>query len=151
MKVVCITPVGLCRTILAAAVALVLSSAACATNPEPTPGHAAADRLAVAVSVTKPADISANNARDVAGDDLTPLDQSNAEADVQLTRSIRKLLVDDEILGTNAQNVKVVTAGGMVTLRGAVPNADDQTRVEAIANSVAGTGRVVNQLKVIRR
>jgi osmotically-inducible protein OsmY len=149
MKIEFFTPVGLSRTVLAAAVALVLSSPAYATDPEPTTSPAAADR--VTVSEVKPADNSANNARDVAGKALTPLDQSNAEADVEITRSIRKMLVDDESLGTNAQNVKVITAGGMVTLRGAVATADEQARIVAIAKKTAGVDRVVNELEVIQR
>ena len=149
MKTEFATPVGLSRTVLAAAVALVLSSPVYATDPEPTTSLAAADR--VAVSEVKPADNSANNARDVPGEDLTPLDQSNAEADVEITRSIRKMLVDDESLGTNAQNVKVITAGGMVTLRGAVATADEQARIVSIAEKAAGLDHVVNELQVIKR
>jgi osmotically-inducible protein OsmY len=149
MKTEFATPVGLGRTVLAVAVALVLASPVYATVPEPPTGLAVADRAAV--SDAKLADNSAYNARDVAGDDLTPLDQSDAEADVEITRSIRKMLVDDASLGTNAQNVKVITAGGMVTLRGAVATADEQARIVAIAKGAAGVDRVVNELQVIKR
>ena len=61
------------------------------------------------------------------------------------------MLVDDESLGTNAQNVKVITAGGMVTLRGAVATADEQARIVSIAEKAAGLDRVVNELQVIKR
>ena len=104
-----------------------------------------------AVSKTKPADNSAHNAHDVAGDALTPLDQSHAAADVDITRSIRKVLVDDGTLGTNAQNVKVITVDGMVTLRGAVANANEQARIVAIAKEAAGLDHVQDELEVIKR
>lgn len=149
MKTEFATPVGLSRAVLAAAIALVLSNPVHAADPEPTKGQAAAD-LATH-SQTKPADNSANNARDAAGHEVTPLDQSNAESDVELTRSIRKSLVDDETLGTNAQNVKVITVGGMVTLRGPVASAAEQARIVTIANDAAGVDRVVNELEVIKR
>lgn len=149
MRIECATPVGLGRTVLAAAIALVLSSPVYAAGPEPTTSHVAADRAAV--SEPKAADNSAQNARDVAGEDLTPLDQSHAEADVEITRSIRKMLVDDDTLGTNAENVKVITVDGVVTLRGAVANADEQARIVAIAKEAAGVDRVLNELQVIKR
>jgi len=145
----CATPVGLSRTVLAAAIALALSSPLYAADPEPTTTHAAADLAAV--SETKPADNSARNARDAAGDKVTPLDQSHAESDVEMTRSIRKMLVDDDTLGMNAQNVKVITVDGKVTLRGPVATADERVRVVAIANKAAGADRVVNELQVIKR
>lgn len=143
------TPVGLSRAVLAAAIALVLSSPVHAADPEATQRHEAADLATV--SETKPADNSAHNAREAAGNQLTPLDQSHAESDVELTRSIRKMLVDDDTLGTNAQNVKVITVDGMVTLRGPVANAAEQGRIVAIANDAAGVDRVVNELQVIQR
>ena len=149
MKIEFAAPVGLSRTVLAAALALVLSSPVYAAEPEPTTSPAAADRTAV--SDAKPADNSTHNSRDVAGGNLTPLDQSHANADVEITRSIRKMLVDDDTLGTNAQNVKVVTIDGKVTLRGPVATADEQARVVAIAKQAAGADRVANELQVIKR
>ena len=148
MKMECSTAASLTRPALAAAIALVLSSPLYAAGPEPKDSHPAAERATA--SATKPADNSARNARDVDGDTLTPLDQSHAEADVALTRSIRKLLVDDETLGTNAQNVKVISVDGMVTLRGPVANADEQARIVAIAKKAAGPDRVTNELQVIK-
>lgn len=143
------TSAGLGRTALAAAVALALVSPAYAADPAPTTPHAAADRATA--SEGKPADNSIHNARDAAGEDLTPLDQSHAEADVELTRSIRKTLVDEDTLGTNAENVKVITVDGMVTLRGPVASADEQARIVAIAKKAAGPDHVRNELHVIKR
>jgi len=143
------TPIGISRTVLATTIALVLSSTVYAADPAPTISPAAAERTVV--SEVKPADNSARNARDATGDKVTPLDQSPAKADVEITRSIRKMLVDDDALGTNAQNVKVITVDGMVTLRGAVATADEQTRIAAIATETVGVNRVVNELQVIKR
>jgi osmotically-inducible protein OsmY len=149
MNTECATPFVLGRTVLAAAVALVLSGPVHAADPEPTTSRAVAERAAV--SEAKPADNTTHNARVDAGDALTPLDQSHSESDVEITRSIRKMLVDDDTLGTNAQNVKVITVGGRVTLRGAVASADEQARVVAIAKQAAGQDSVLNELEVIKR
>lgn len=149
MTTKCATPVRLSRTVLAATVALALSIPVYAADPEPTTTRAAADRAAV--SETKPADNSARNARDAAGNKVTPLDQSHAKSDVEMTRSIRRMLVDDDTLGMNAQNVKVITVDGKVTLRGPVATADERARIVAIANKAAGADHVVNEIEVIRR
>jgi len=135
--------------VLASAIALVLCSPVYAAGPESTASLAVADRAAA--SEAKPADNSARNARDAAGDEVTPLDQSHAESDVEMTRYIRKQLVDDSTLGTNAQNVKVITVDGKVTLRGPVANADEQARIVAIATKAAGPDRVLNEIEVIKR
>lgn len=148
MKIKFTSPVGPGRTVLAAAIALGLSSPVYAAEPEQTIRHAAAENATVSA---KPADNSAKNERDVAGDELTPLDQSHAESDVEMTRSIRQSLVDDDTLGTNAENVKVITVDGKVTLRGPVASAEEKARIVAIANKAAGPDRVMNELEVIKR
>lgn len=175
MKIKCSTPVGLSRTVLAAAIAVVLSGPVYAADPEPTAGHpaatratatadadrtnvAAVDRANVAAAdrgtvsdEAKSADNTARNSRDADGDEMTPLDQSHAESDVEMTRAIRQSLVDDDTLGTNAQNVKVITVDGKVTLRGPVASAEEKARIVAIANKAAGPDRVMNELEVIKR
>jgi len=81
---------------------------------------------------------------------VTPLDQSEAQADLDVTQRIRKGLMDDGALSTNAKNVKVVTsADGQVTLRGPVDTAAEKAQIVALARTVAGPDRtVVDQLEV---
>lgn len=151
-------PVGLCSTFRAAAIAVALCSPVYAAGQESADdkvaastgdtSHATSDRTRS--DADKPADNTAHNERDRSGDTLTPFDQSNAESDVEITRSIRQKLVDDDSLGTNAQNVKVVTVKGMVTLRGAVASAEEQARIVAIAKEAAGQDRVSNETQVIK-
>lgn len=87
------------------------------------------------------------NVRDRA-DTLTPMDQGQDKADIDITANIRKALVDDDALSTNAQNVKVITNGGVVTLRGPVNDAKEKAAVEQKAKAVAGVTRVDSQLEV---
>ena len=48
----------------------------------------------------------------------------------------------------NAHNVKIVTKGGVVTLRGPVENASEKASVAAKAKKVAGVKRVDNQIEI---
>lgn len=95
-----------------------------------------------------PADNSGINARDAGDGTVTADDQSNAKVDVEITQNIRKAVVADDSLSTNAKNVKIITQGGIVTLRGPVKNESERASVAAKAKSVAGVARVNNQLEV---
>lgn len=77
----------------------------------------------------------------------TPIDQNENKADIATTADIRKRVVDTE-MSINAQNVKIITQEGKVTLRGPVQTAEEKQTIEAIAVDVAGQGNVTNQLEV---
>src|SRR5712691_4981551 len=79
----------------------------------------AADRTAATPAQTAP-DNTGRNVRDRSGDTVTPGDQSNNKADLNLTQQIRKALMADKSLSTNAKNIKIITNNGAVTLRGPV-------------------------------
>jgi osmotically-inducible protein OsmY len=112
---------------------------------------AAGGTTGVAMSEGEDADNSGRNERDRDDATLTPGDQSNADQDVDITRSIRKELVADDSLGTDAQNVKVITIDGEVTLRGPVESSAERTRVVDVAKQVAGADRVKDELEVANR
>jgi len=95
------------------------------------------------------ADDTGRNVRDDAsGAKPTATDQSNDPADVKLTADVRRAITDDDSLSTNAHNVKVITNGGNVVLRGPVDSAEERDKVAAKAKQVAGVKRVDNQLEV---
>jgi len=102
----------------------------------------------LAWSESYPADNTGTNVRDRDGGTLTAGDQGNSPEDLAITQEIRKALVADDSLSTNAHNVKVITTGGIVTLRGPVNTAAEKTRVFETAQRVAGVKRVDNQLEV---
>ena len=56
--------------------------------------------------------------------------------------------MQDKRLSSYAHNVKVITQGGQVTLKGPVRSADERRTVEAKATEVAGAGHVINQMSV---
>jgi hypothetical protein len=113
-------------------------------------GNAVKDTVAPnpADAANYPADNSGKNARDNTEAALTPGDQSNSEADIKITQSIRKAVTDDDSLSVNAHNVKIITNGGVVTLRGPVKSEQERASIAAKAQQVSGVTRVNNQLEV---
>lgn len=88
------------------------------------------------------------NERDRSGATTTPIDQSNSQADIDHLAEIRKSLVGDTQLSMGAQNVKVMTSAGTVTLRGTVPTVEERARIEALARTSSATTTVLNQIEV---
>jgi hypothetical protein len=88
------------------------------------------------------------NVRDRDNHTLTPLDQGNSQADIDTTAQIRKEIMADAGMTTNAKNVKIITLNGHVTLRGPVNTADEKGRIAEIADRIASAGNVDNQLEV---
>jgi hyperosmotically inducible protein len=87
---------------------------------------------------------SANNQATTA----TAVDQSNDQGDVKITARIRRHLEKDSRLSTNAKNVKIITSGGKVALRGPVDSADEKKIVCEHAAKVVGKENVDDQLTV---
>jgi len=99
-------------------------------------------------SVTKDPDNTARNLRDSDGRTLTPLDQGNSQADVDTTAQIRKEIIAGKDMSVNAQNVKIITNTGKVTLRGPVNTIAEKRLIGDIADRVAQAANVTNQLEV---
>lgn len=101
-----------------------------------------------AAAMSAPADNTGVNERDRSSHTATPFDQPNNKADIRLAAHVRRAIVKDKSLSTSAHNVKLVAAGGVVTLRGPVDSADEKARVETVVQGVPGVTRVDNQLDV---
>ena len=95
-----------------------------------------------------PADNTKVNTQDRAPGAVTADQQKENPADRDLTKKIRASLVADKGLSTYAHNVKVVSQGGQVTLKGPVRSEQEKQAIEAKAVEVAGAGHVVNQLSI---
>ena len=96
------------------------------------------------------ADNTGKNVRDRDDRSVTPGDQGGSAADRELTANIRKVIVDDDSLSTNAHNVKIVTQNGAVTLRGPVASEKEKQIVAKKAEAVNGVGKVDNQLEIAK-
>jgi len=94
------------------------------------------------------ADNTKKNARDRDGTAVTPMDQGNSAADIEMTQKIRQAVVADDSLSSNAKNIKIITKDGAVTLRGPVKDEAEKTRVVDMAKNVAGSAPLDVQLEV---
>jgi osmotically-inducible protein OsmY len=88
------------------------------------------------------------NTRDRAEGAVTADQQKENATDRDLTQKIRRSLARDKALSTYAHNVKIVSQGGQVTLKGPVRSEQEKQTVESKAVEVAGAGKVVNELSV---
>lgn len=136
--------------------------------PNPTPPPTATTSAAAPTSSTAPAtpatpaapvarsepgaaaDNTGRNERDRDDRQPTPMDQGNSESDIKITAAIRKAVIDEDGLSFNAKNVKIITNGGRVVLRGPVKSAAEKSVIESHAARVAGAGRVTSQLEVAK-
>lgn len=79
----------------------------------------------------------------------TPENQSEVNVDIDTTRKIRQLLMQDDSLSSNAKNIKVITEeGGKVTLRGIVDTEDEKRKIESKVRRIDVITSVDNRLEV---
>ncbi len=96
---------------------------------------------------TDQADNTRVNQRDRAAT-VTPMDQGNSKEELKITATIRQGLMKNKALSFTAKNVKVVTVGTRVTLRGPVVKEEERAAIESVARSAPGVREVDNQLEV---
>jgi len=96
---------------------------------------------------TKNADNTKINDRDRHGAP-TPMNQGNSSDEVKITAAIRKGVMGDKSLSFTAKNVKIITVGSKVTLRGPVNNDQEKAAIEARAKQTPGVTEVDNQIEV---
>jgi sporulation protein YlmC with PRC-barrel domain len=101
-----------------------------------------------ATNVTTEADNRWRNVRDHDNRTLTPLTQGNGHADLNITAQIRKTIDAANNMSVDARNVEIITIEGWVTLRGIVDTAEEKSLVGNIADQIARSENVDNQLEV---
>jgi len=94
------------------------------------------------------ADNTKVNKRDRDAGEVTADNQKQNKADVELTAKIRQLIIKDESLTTNAQNIKIISVDGAVTLKGPVKTDLEKSTVEKHAIAIAGEKNVTNQIEI---
>ena len=104
--------------------------------------------IAVAQDTTTAADNTKVNQRDRNTSEATADQQKNARLDREMTRKIRRAIIQDKSLSTYGHNVKIITQNGMVTLKGPVRSEDEKKAVEAKATEIAGENNVTSNLDV---
>lgn len=105
----------------------------------------ASDPAAVA---TPDADNTGINKRDRKEGAATADQQKNDKTDLALTAEIRRAVMADKELSTNAHNVKIIAENGKVTLKGPVATVAEQRTIEKKARQAAGKENVTSMLEV---
>lgn len=94
-------------------------------------------------------DNSKVNQRDQSASEPTADQQKENPSDRQLTKEIRKSLINDKSLSTYAHNVKVIAENGKVTLKGPVRSQDEKATVLSKAGQVAGQANINDEITVV--
>jgi len=79
---------------------------------------------------------------------MTADQQGMSAADTEMTKKIRSAIMKDKTMSVYAQNVKIITRNGQVTLEGPVRTEAEKTAIEKTATDVAGAGNVMNHLTI---
>lgn len=117
-----------------------------ATTGTSSPGSAPAASNPGSADKTKDATNPKTNDRDRHGT-ATPGDQGTGK-DREITAAVRRAVVSDGSLSFNAKNIKIITTGGKVTLRGPVKSDAEKTTIESKAKATPGVTYVDNQIEV---
>jgi osmotically-inducible protein OsmY len=101
--------------------------------------------------LAQPADNTKINQRDRSQKELTADQQGETKQDREITQKIRRALVNDKSLSTYAHNVKIITVGGMVTLKGPVKSEEEKRAVEEKAVQIAGDDKIKSELDIAHK
>lgn len=110
---------------------------------------ALAQEKATRDSAAVPGDNTKVNKRDRNKSEPTADQQKMNKSDREITRDIRRAIVQDKSLSTYAHNIKVITQNGMVTVKGPVRSEEDKTAIQAKAAEVAGANNVKSEISVV--
>ena len=106
-----------------------------------------ADKAMTESQQTAPTNTSKNR-RDRKEQNPTAQDQSNDSADTAVVRNLRKAIMAQKGLSTDAQNVKIISEHGVLTLRGPVDTTREKQLIGSLAKSCCGVQEYSNQLEV---
>jgi len=107
-----------------------------------------AQSTSTAAATQSAPDNTENNKRDRAAGEPTADQQKNNARDLDMTKRIRRSVMDDKAISTYGHNVKIIASGGMVTLKGPVRDEGEKKAIEMKATEIAGKDHVINQLEV---
>jgi hyperosmotically inducible protein len=88
------------------------------------------------------------NERDRNKAEPTADQQKEKRPDREISRDIRRSIVQDKSLSTYAHNIKIISQNGMVTLKGPVRSEEEKSAIEAKAVEIVGKDKVTSQLEV---
>ena len=91
---------------------------------------------------------TSKNTRDEKLGKVTPENQSAQKKDVEITRDLRKAIMDTNGMSVDGQNVKIITRKGVVTLRGPVSSENEKNLIGDLVKNCPSVASFTNQLEV---
>ena len=80
---------------------------------------------------------------------VTPIDQGNSQSGINVTTQIRREIIADDQMSINAKTLKITTVNRTVSLRGPVGTDEEKNLIAKIANRIAQSRNVDNQLEAV--
>jgi osmotically-inducible protein OsmY len=117
------------------------------TSQTTTPAAPTVSTSDAAPTATTQPDNTGVNTRDRSNDAVTAASQGQGKSDVDVTADIRRRIMAGH-MSVNAENVKVVSQNGKVTLRGPVDTQSEKDSIGQMATDVVGANNVDNQLDI---
>jgi hyperosmotically inducible protein len=99
-------------------------------------------------TTTTAADNTGRNVRDRSGTTYTADNQSESSADRTLTQEIRRAIMDQSELSTNAKNIKIITIDANVILRGPVASEREKSLILNKIRQIKGINNLDDQLEI---
>jgi len=93
-------------------------------------------------------DNTAQNKSDKNSDRMTAEKTSNSKGDVNITRELRKSIMATKGLSVDAQNVKIITKNGVVTLRGPVETESEKATIDGLVKGCPSVQSCNDELRV---
>ncbi|MER3423241.1 MAG: hyperosmotically inducible protein [Nitrospiraceae bacterium] len=91
--------------------------------------------------------LESSRGKDRGEEALTAFDQSEQKDDLEITRNIRRALVEDRSLSFAAKNIAIIPSQGHVTLKGQVNTEAERASILQKAKAIAGPN-IDNRLEV---
>ncbi|MBV8051338.1 MAG: BON domain-containing protein [Acidobacteriaceae bacterium] len=89
------------------------------------------------------------NQRDRSSESPTADQQKENASDRKVAQEIRRAIVKDKSLSTDAHNIKIIVQNGSVTLKGPVSSDDEKRTIEEkAAQVVGGSDKITDQIEV---
>lgn len=95
-------------------------------------------------------DNSGINKRDDSVVEMTAQDQSNKPIAIEMTRKIRSAINKNKSLSTYAKNIKIITRGKMIILKGPVRSSNEISTINKTAEKMATGYKIQNDLEVAK-
>lgn len=89
------------------------------------------------------------NKRDRLEKQLTADQQGETKEDREITQKIRRAIIKDKSLSTYAHNVKIITVGGKVSLKGPVKSEKEKMAIEKKAAQIVGIGKITSEIDIV--